>query len=282
MAQKMKSKFTLLGLGNLAFWFWRKSRTRLQFALAVCALAVIYSGSALPVCLFCPPNHSSYTVTVQPGWSLIAVPLFHFRGSTQVSAVLDNSVEELFKSVPTGTRLSKFENGTQQFSENIFHGNHWTNPTQTLLPGEGVFIFNPKRESFSVTVSGDCAYGAVVLPTGLSIISSPSCGTINFAPLVWPTNADCTFIEATLGANGVISNNIVTGPCPPGQGWDSLSFNPQEGDEVYTFDNASQSLETHLFHNGIWDTLPVVQEGEAFFARTTLSRWIAYTGPVPL
>ena len=174
-----------------------------------------------------------------------------------MSAVLDNSVEELFKSVPSGTRLSKFENATQQLSENIFHGNHWINPTQTLLPGEGMVIFNPKRESFSVTVSGDCGYGAVVLPAGLSIISSPACGTINFAPLVPPS-------------------------LPQQPGWDSLSFNPQEGDEVYTFDNASQSLETHLFHNGIWDTLPVVQEGEACFARTALSRLIVYTGPVPL
>src|SRR5258708_26234556 len=153
------------------------------------------SGFGQAVCLVWPPNDSSYALTVQPGWSLIAVPLFHFRGPTQMSAVLDNSVEELLTSVPTGTRLRKFENATQQFSENIFHGNHWTNPTQTLLPGEGVFIFNPKRESFSVTMSGDCPYGGpVVLPTGLSIISSPYSRFLSYAHLVWSNHADYPLI----------------------------------------------------------------------------------------
>ena len=35
------SIWALLGLGSLVFWLWRKSRTRLKFALAVCALAVV-------------------------------------------------------------------------------------------------------------------------------------------------------------------------------------------------------------------------------------------------
>ena len=74
------STWTLFGLGSLGFWCWRKRRTHLKLALAVCAFAVLHSGSAQPGCTFCPPNHSYYTLTVPPGWSLIANPLPCFDG----------------------------------------------------------------------------------------------------------------------------------------------------------------------------------------------------------
>jgi len=170
--------------------------------------------------------------------------------------VFDNSLGELFKNVPTGTILRKFDNATKQFSENIFHGNHWTNPNQTLSPGEGAFIFNPRREPFSVALTGNCAYGnAVVVSMGLSMISSPSCGTINFA-LVPPSLAQQP-------------------------GWDSLSFSPQEGDEVYTFDNSTQRFERHAFHDNAWDSMPVVGVGQACFVHTLQPRTIQDTSPPP-
>jgi hypothetical protein len=107
----------------------------------------------------------------------------------------------------------------------------------------------------AVVITGDYGYGGLELSKGLSLISSP-CGNINFAPLVPP-------------------------PVPVGVGWDNLAFNPQEGDDVYTFSNASQSYQIHQFRNGSWDSQPTVAIGESFFVRTAVSRQISYTAPRP-
>jgi hypothetical protein len=221
----------------------------------ICALLAVQCGFAQPGCASCPPNHSAYTLTAPPGWSLITIRVFHYRGLTEADAILDNRVAELLQDVPSQTRLLKFNNSTQRFSATTFHGNHWTDPDETLSPGEGAFIYNPGREAFQVTVTGQCAYGGVLVPAGLSLISSPACGTINFAPLVFTT--------------------------VPTIGWDNLAFDPREGDEVYTFSNASQSFKTHVFRNGAWDAPPALGLDEACFVRTTESRWIRYTGIVP-
>lgn len=220
-------------------------------------------GPAQPVCLTCPPNGTSYTLMVPPGWSLIANPLSHYRGATVGTASLDDRVSEVFKRVPTGTRLYKFDNTMERFTENVFLGNHWARPNQTLSPGEGAFVFNPKAQPFQVIITGNCDYAGLAVAKGLSLISSPACGNINFARLVWPP------------AEG--------GPWAPvpGPGWDNLSFNPQEGDDVYTFRHASQSYEIHRFRNGAWDSQPSVGEGESFFVRTSVAREIAYTAPRP-
>jgi hypothetical protein len=104
--------------------------------LATIILLIASAGGAQPVCLTCPPNRSSYTLTVPTGWSLVANPVFHYRGATVATAVPDNRVAELFKRVPTGTRLYKFDNTTERFTESVFLGNHWTKPNQTLHPGK--------------------------------------------------------------------------------------------------------------------------------------------------
>src|SRR6266404_5873748 len=110
-------------------------------------------GQTLPVCPTCPPNNSSFTLIVPPGWSLIANPVYHYRGATVAGAVLDDRVAALFTRVPTGTRLYKFDNTTGRFIGNVFFGNLWTRPNETLSPGEGAFIFNPKK-SFEIIITG--------------------------------------------------------------------------------------------------------------------------------
>jgi len=61
-----------------------------------------------------------------------------------------------------------------------------------------------------------------------------------------------------------------------------VSFNPQEGDVVYTFDKATGSFQDHRFRNGAWDVLPTVRVGEAGFIHTTKPRVIQYSGRRPL
>ena len=224
---------------------------------AIVLLGAIQGALGRPVFLTSPPNSSSYTLILPPGWSLIANPLNHYRGATVANAVLDDLVAALFSGVPTGTRLCKFDNATGRFTENVFRGKRWTNPIETFSPGEGAFIFNPKAAPLEVTITGVCSPGRILLPKGLSLISSPACVNINFAPLVHP-------------------------PGPVGIGWDNLAFNPQEGDEVDTFNNASQNYQIHHFHNGAWDSQPFVGEGESCFVRTRVSRQIVWTSPMPL
>jgi hypothetical protein len=158
------------------------------------------------------------------------------------------------------------------------------------MPGEGAWIFNPTRKPFTVNFTGNCWYGgSVEVPVGRSLISSPDCGGINFAPLIWPPPQGCWIewhdivFDGTNYAIGPVTRREQTdcGPGPP-QGWDSMAFNPQEGDEVFTFDNASQRFQKHTFHNGAWDYVPTVALGQAFFVYTVNPRTIRYTSPMPL
>src|SRR6266516_618949 len=96
-------------------------------------------AAAQPVWLDGPPNLATNTMTLPPGWSLIANPLFHLRGTTLRDAIPDNTVGELVKQAPRGTVLLKFDNATQRFTrKNVFQRG-------TLAPGEGAFLFNPTR-----------------------------------------------------------------------------------------------------------------------------------------
>jgi hypothetical protein len=222
----------------------------LAFVSAVCAVGQPFGWNS-------PANPVTITITLPPRWSLIANPLYHNRGSTVADAVPDNTVGEVLKEVPNGTHLLKFDHATQEFlPRNVFHGGRWSDPQQTLAPGEGAFIFIPGRRPFTVTFTGNCQYGgSVFVPSGISLISSPDCGTINFAPLEPPPLARF--------------------------GWDSLSFDPQEGDVVYSFDNTEQRFQIHTFRNGAWDSLPDIGVGASCFVQTTRPRTIRYTGPVP-
>ncbi len=261
--------------------------------LSMTMLAALLSAAvtvANPVFENDPVNWYTNVVTVSPGWSLIANPLFHNRGTTWRDAVADNSVAELFKRVPPGTQLFKFDNTTGRYSHNVFRAGRWSNPRETLIPGQGAFIFNPTRKRFSVPFSGNCSYGgSVALPAGLSLISSPDCGGINFAPLVWPPPEGCWIEWRDIVFDGT---NYTTGPVVrreqidcgpfPQQGWDSMAFNPQEGDAVFTFDNGPQRFQKHTFQNGAWDNVPAVGFGQAFFVYTRNPRTIRYTSPMPL
>jgi hypothetical protein len=256
------------------------------FAIAqsLAFLAWGMSGSAQPVSITDPANWITNTFTIPPGWSLIANPYYHNRGIMVLDAMPDNSVGEVLKGVPQGTRLFKLDNDTQRFSENRFRGRKWSNPSETLAPGEGAWIFNPTHKPFAMTFTGNCRYwSSVDVPAGWSLISSPDCGTINFAPLVWPPPEGCRSIACRFsGTNWDCStSSFPCAPFPP-NGWDNLSFNPQEGDIVYTFDKSSSQLQRHTFQNGTWDTLPIVGIAGSCFVLSSHPRTIRYTVPAPL
>src|SRR6266700_112913 len=78
--------------------------------------AMTWPAAAQPVWLDGPANLVTNTVTLPPGWSLIANPLFHLRGTTFRDAIPDNTVGELFKQAPRGTTILTFDKATQRYN----------------------------------------------------------------------------------------------------------------------------------------------------------------------
>ena len=104
-------------------------------------------------------------LSVNPGYALIANP-FH-RGGNTVAEVLPRS--------PQGTRLFKYDPVVNGYAETTFIDNQWTDPGQTLGPGEGAFIFNPSDAltDFVFTGSLQLENPMRVLTHGMYLVSLP-------------------------------------------------------------------------------------------------------------
>ncbi|PYJ80631.1 MAG: hypothetical protein DME22_23780 [Verrucomicrobia bacterium] len=252
--------------------------TNQRLSLFALVSAMTWPAAAQPANLNGPPNLVTNTVTLPPGWSLAANPLFHLRGTTLRDAVPDNTVAELFKQMPPGTVLLKFDNATQRFDrKTAFRHGRWSNPHETLAPGEGAFLFNPTRKPLAVAFTGNWWYGAVSIPVGLSLISSPGPGTIDFMPPAPPQTPPFGGPVVIYGEPGPPA---VPPPVPFARS--GVNFDPQEGDVVYTFDNASGRFHSHTFQNGAWDAPLVVGVGDACFVHTTKPRTLQSTVPRPV
>ena len=157
------------------------------------------------------------TLTIQPRFSLIANPL----------VARTNSVEVLFAGVPDGTSIYKFSSG--KYTVNGLEFGEWSNPSQTLVPGEGAFLWHAGPGPISVIFTGEVAsgYRTNTLPAGLSIAS-------NFLPV-------------------------------PGMPYKEIGLIFGEGDVIYRFDNSLQRFFVHGYELGTWSREPYVIIGEAFF-----------------
>jgi len=102
-------------------------------------------------------------LTIPSNFSIVANPLI---GAT-------NTIVALFTSAPQGTIVYKFVN--QQYVLNTLRPGAlgWSDKNMTLVPGEGVFIFNPGA-GYTNTFVGEVASGNLTnaIPAGFSIISS--------------------------------------------------------------------------------------------------------------
>src|SRR4051812_10527384 len=61
----------------------------------------------------------------------------------------DRSILGRFHQPPEGSTIYRMVDGT--FTENIFENGQWQRPDETILVGEGVFIFNPTSENNTIT-----------------------------------------------------------------------------------------------------------------------------------
>jgi hypothetical protein len=168
-------------------------------------------------------------VDLKPGFNMVANPL----------DATANTVAGLFgTALPEGAIVYKYASGTG-FSVNAFEFGEWGQPTQTLNPGEGAFVFIPGTTAAKVTFVGEVKQGHLVtpIPAGFSIKASQV-----------PQEAQLDTI---------------------------LKFPVAEGDQIYLFKNATGSYSTHSFEFGEWNIPPVPKVGEAFFvSKLAATDWV--------
>ncbi|MBU6402047.1 MAG: hypothetical protein KGS61_17150 [Verrucomicrobia bacterium] len=163
-------------------------------------------------------------------FSLIANPLN--QGDNTVTAVLTNGVVE-------GMTLFKLNPTNLTFSANQFQGGAWSDPTMSLAPGEGAFLFNPGAPAtltFVGELLGNVSY-TNSLPAGLSLVSSmlPEGGRL----------------DTTLG------------------------FPVADGDVIYRYNNALSAYEVYTYDFGSWTVPPVVNLAESFFVwKAAATNWV--------
>jgi hypothetical protein len=174
--------------------------------------------------------------TLVPGFNLISNPL----RSTEANG---NQVQNLFNSLPGGTAVYLWNgNGFDITSKDPDFG--WDLPAgaRTLEPGQGAFVRLPAGAgNQTVTFVGEVVQGqnlTVNIPAGFSIVSS-----------IVPQEGTAT----------------------------QLGYTPQRGDALYFWNEATQNYTIRGYDAdfGEFDgPLPVLQVGEAFFARkTTAGTW---------
>lgn len=163
------------------------------------------------------------------GYVNVTVPAKAFQLIANPLNAENNSLASLMPSVPDGTTIYKYDPATG-YSVNSFNFGEWTDPAQTLVPGEGAFILNADAAPMTVTFVGEVKQGDLShsIPKGFSIQSSevPQSGKLET----------------------------------------DLKFPTADGDAVYTFNPASGQYTVYNNLFGSWDPAePVIDVGQSFF-----------------
>jgi hypothetical protein len=173
------------------------------------------------------------TTLLPPGFSMIANP---FNAPS-------NAVCELFKELPDGTKLNKFDTRFFQLTENTFRDGKWSRPSETLSPGEGAILFNPTSDYKYLSFVGDVIQGqiSIPVPAGFSVRSSP-----------FPRGGS---VHADLG------------------------FPIADGDVVHLFDRDQQKYVLYPYDPQTWaSTPPLVGVAESFWiAKSSPENWTVET-----
>lgn len=169
------------------------------------------------------------SVSTPPGFSMIANP---FESA-------NNTVAEIFKAMPDGTSLSKFDTRFSSLAENKIEFGKWSNPADRLGLGEGALFYNPTSDYKSVDFVGDVKREgfSIPIPAGFSIRSS-------LIPQPGRLDAD-------------------------------LGFPVTPGDVVHLFDKDTQKYVLYPYDESAWKANPpIVSVGESFWvAKETAKNW---------
>ena len=172
-------------------------------------------------------------ISVPPGFTLLANPLKNFAAQDIISHLITG---------PEGLTVYKLIDG--KFIFNSLERNsdgqlEWSDPTMTLDPGEGCFIYNPTDKFFTLTFVGDLEFGIVdtAINQGFSILSSK------------------------IAQGGALESR--------------LQFPPEEGDVVYRLINGRYLVYNYARQDDGklgWDVEPTIEVGESFLLYTKISR----------
>jgi len=170
--------------------------------------------------------------TLKPGFNLISNPLNN-------TATGGNTVGTIFGSaLPDGSAVYKFVNGGYEAVNAFSDMFGWDTPGQTLVPGEGVFVFLAGSADVTVTFVGDVNQGALSVPVkaGFNMVSSP-----------------------VPQAGGLV---------------DPLAFPIQDGDTVYKHQRGGGYALPNSFSDMFgWDNgEPTIEVGEAFWVLSTAAK----------
>ena len=125
--------------------------------------------------------------------------------------------------MPDGLTLFKV-GATGYVANNFLSG--WSDPSQTVLPGEGCLILNPTPSSVNVRFKGEVLQGTLVnhLSSGLSM-----CGSI-------------------AAQSGLLQTQ--------------LAYPAQDGDRVLIFNSAAHGYQLYISDFGFWsETEPILNVG---------------------
>src|SRR3989442_1874801 len=170
------------------------------------------------------------TINAPPGYSMIANPLQ--APSNALGAILPNA--------PDGTGLNKFDNSLFRLTENSVTSGRWTNPNETLSPGEGAIFFNPTSDFRNISFAGEVQHGSQLMPIALGF-------------------------------------SIRSSQLPkPGRLHTELGFPIATGDVVHLFDRDKQNYVIYEYDPKRWETNPpIVGVGESFWiGKATPGDWI--------
>ncbi len=169
-------------------------------------------------------------VPLPPGYSLISNPF-----KTQ-----QNSVTDLFPDMPEWAAFCKFEMKLFKLTNNVMKNGRWSNPRETLSPGEGALICNPTDEFKITNFVGEVMQGNLLnpVPSGFSIRSS-------LIP-------------------------------QPGRLDTDLKLPFSEGDVVHLFDRDKQTYLEYTYPSKRWDIdPPTIGVGEAFWVgKSSPVNWV--------
>lgn len=172
-------------------------------------------------------------VECPPGFSLISNPL----------AAATNTVVALFPTAASGTVVFKFNPATGGFVSSTFSSflGAWTDPTMTLVPGEGFFYKNPTASTVTNTFVGNVQQGTLVTPLGSGF----------------------NLVSSQVPQQGLVSTD--------------LGLPNDAGTTVFTFSNAANSYSSFAFSSflGGWTpSEPTISVGQGFFVkRSATGSW---------
>jgi hypothetical protein len=161
----------------------------------------------------------------KPGFTLMSNPLDNKTS---------NKVGELFKGVPEGFTVYKFDPATG-YAINGFELGEWANPNMELIPGEAAFV---------------------LVPTGAAAVKVTFVGEVKQGNLSHAVKKGLTLQSSEVPQAGVLDTD--------------LKFPVAEGDLVYRFMRSNTGgnpagYSIHSYELGEWGVVPNIEVGEGFW-----------------